>query len=70
MRDKYTKHIQGDVVPEGYYVCNVVICKSCKAEFLLGQRCSTCWPQLGASYKLRKHPTILKSRESNDIGVL
>lgn len=56
----YPEYIEGDPIPSSKRICNVVICKDCDFECLLGQRNKDgTRPDDGHNITMRKNPTLI-----------
>jgi len=63
MSDEYPEYIKGEPYSSIMRPCNVIICKDCGEEWLLGQRNKDgTRPDDGHNITLRKNPTLIDTR--------
>ena len=60
MSKKYPEYIEGERIPINERICNVIVCKDCGKEWLLGQTNSDgTRPDKGHSITIRLNPTLI-----------
>lgn len=60
MSNKYPEYTKGEYIPNDKRICNVIVCKDCEKEWLLGQTNSDgSRADKGHRITLRLNPTLI-----------